>query len=456
MTQGNAADTVCARGWIGATIALCALSSPVLATGFFLNQQSVQGLGRTDAGNAVAAGDASTIYFNPAGLPFLWRDGASRNEETLFAFGAHLIVPRSDHLNAGSTATTFATGGAPVQYAGPNARDPTDPAAVPNVFVARRVAGGQGYLGLGITSPFGLSAKFNNEWFGRYDSIEATLKTVNVSAVGAYQVTPSFSIGGGLDLQFARSKLVSAIPNPLVAGGPTAATDARGESSGSAWTPGFNLGVMLQADEATRLGLHYRSQMRHKISGTAVTSGLTGPLAVGNGAVGANVTLKLPAVVTAGVSRRVNDRLTLYGEVDWFGWGTLNELRVRFDNGAADAVRPANYRNTFAYAVGVEYAHSAALTLRGGVQFDYTPTVDGFRDTTVPDSNRVVFAAGASVRVSRQTYLDFAVNHVKFRTATVAVTRTFFDGTALSSSVRVNDVVTPRINTLSAQLRYTF
>jgi long-chain fatty acid transport protein len=239
-------------------------------------------------------------------------------------------------------------------------------------------------------------------------------------------------------------------------GGPTAATDARGETSGSTWTPGFNVGVMFQPDEATRFGLHYRSQMRHKIGGTAVTSGLTGPLAFGNGATGASAMLKLPAVVTAGASRRINDKLTLYGEVDWYGWGTLNELRIRFDNGTADAVRPENYRNTFAYALGAEYAQSDVLTLRGGVQLDYTPTVDGFRDTTVPDANRLVFAAGASYRVSKQMFLDFAVNHVKFRTATVSVTRSFFDGTALASSVTVNDVVALRINTLSAQIRYAF
>jgi hypothetical protein len=53
-------------------------------------------------------------------------------------------------------------------------------------------------------------------------------------------------------------------------------------------------------------------------------------------------------------------------------------------------------------------------------------------------------------------FLDFAVNHVKFRTATVSVTRSFFDGTALASSVTVNDVVALRINTLSAQIRYAF
>ena len=456
MGRGNALGIGRAQACVALALAMWAWSPPLPATGFFLNQQSVQGLGRTDAGNAVAANDASTIYFNPAGLPALWRDGAAHETNTLFAFGAHLIIPRSDHLNTGSTAATFATGGAPVQYAGPNASNPTDPTAVPNLFVAHRLADGEGFLGLGITSPFGLAAKFDNNWFGRYDSIETSLRTVNVSAVGAYQLTPTFSIGGGLDAQYARTKSSSAIPNPLVAGGPTAATDALTQTSGSTWSPGFNAGVLWQADDATRFGLHYRSGMRHKFDAITVTSGLTGALAAGNGAVGSSVTLNLPAVVTAGASRRLNDKLTLLGEIDWYGWNTLNELRLHFDNGTADAVRTTNYRNTFAYALGAEYAQSPELTLRGGVQFDYTPTVDAFRDTTVPDANRFILAVGASYRVSKAAYLDFAAGHVKFRTAAISVTQNFFGGTALASSATVNDVVTPRIDTLSMQLRYAF
>ena len=96
------------------------------------------------------------------------------------------------------------------------------------------------------------------------------------------------------------------------------------------------------------------------------------------------------------------------------------------------------------------------LTLRSGVQLDFTPTVDGFRDTTFPDANWLVFAAGASYQYSKRVYLDFAANHVRFRTATVAVTRTFFPGTSVVSSVNVNDSVTGRLNTLSAQVRYAF
>ena len=44
------------------------------ATGFFINQQSVRGLGRVDAGNTVAADELGTIFFNPAGLTKVVQD----------------------------------------------------------------------------------------------------------------------------------------------------------------------------------------------------------------------------------------------------------------------------------------------------------------------------------------------------------------------------------------------
>ena len=39
------------------------------ATGFFINQQSVTGIGRVNAGVTAGTDDLSAIFFNPAGLP---------------------------------------------------------------------------------------------------------------------------------------------------------------------------------------------------------------------------------------------------------------------------------------------------------------------------------------------------------------------------------------------------
>jgi long-chain fatty acid transport protein len=52
--------------------------------GFALIEQSVSGLGNAYAGGAASAEDASTIFFNPAGL--------TRLDDRQLILGAHLIM----------------------------------------------------------------------------------------------------------------------------------------------------------------------------------------------------------------------------------------------------------------------------------------------------------------------------------------------------------------------------
>jgi long-chain fatty acid transport protein len=460
---------------LAACVALMTLAPAAHAAGFFINQQSVRGLGRVNAGVAAAADDPSTIFFNPAGLAYLWCDDAGRGKggeaapahlpcndaprdqaKSWASIGVQLIIPRSELTNSGSVAATPGTLGNLLPSGGTNFNNPTDPTPVPNIYFARRLANGDGFVGLGIGAPFGLAAKFSNDWFGRYDSIEASLTTINVSAVVAYRLNPAVSIGGGIDLQYAKTKLVAAIPDPLTPGGPTVATDGKSTIEGTAWTPGFNVGIMFSLDPATRLGLDFRSGMNHRISGDATISNLTGFLAPANGEVGANATLRLPAIAGIGLVRQATEKLTLYAQFDWYGWSTFDEIRVAFDDGRPDAVRVSNYRDTWAASVGADFAASDAWILRGGVRYDRTPTVDGFRDTTFADADRLWLGLGGSYRISPSSAIDVAFNHVFFRNAAINVTRGFFDGTPLASSAQVRGNADSVVNTVSINYSRSF
>jgi long-chain fatty acid transport protein len=421
----------------GVLVCLAGWSHVSHATGFFVNQQSVVGLGRVNAGASAVADDPSTIAFNPAGLPTMWEsDRSLRGADTWVMFGVQVLVPRARLVNEGSLAASPGTLGVPVPYGGGSFKDPGRATPVPNFFVAHRVQP-DFHVGLGVTFPFGLSSEFSDEWFGRYDAIEASLKTVNVSAVVATRLTSDVHFGAGIDAQYAHTKLVTAVPNPFTPGGPSAATDARSETRGKTWTPGFNIGVMWHVDPATRVGLHYRSRMRHSIDGVAITSGLPGPLAAFNGATGAKAKLELPDIVNLGIAMKVSKATTLLGQVEWYGWKKFDEIRVRFDDGRPDAVRRPNFRNSWAIAVGADYQLSDRWTIRGGLRFDRTPTRDGFRDTTFPDGNRIWVGSGATYRFDRNWRVDFALKHAFFEEGKFDVTRSFFEGSVLESSVRV-------------------
>ncbi len=76
-------------------LALGTAPGALLAAGFYLQEQSVSGLGRAFAGEAAIASDASTIYFNPAGM--------TRLEAAELQAAVHLLVPKASVTDGGST-----------------------------------------------------------------------------------------------------------------------------------------------------------------------------------------------------------------------------------------------------------------------------------------------------------------------------------------------------------------
>ena len=76
--------------------ALLAMSGSAAASGFALIEQSGSGLGNAYAGGAAGAEDASTIFFNPAGM--------SRLNGKQVVVAAHAIKPSAKFSDTASTA----------------------------------------------------------------------------------------------------------------------------------------------------------------------------------------------------------------------------------------------------------------------------------------------------------------------------------------------------------------
>ena len=174
------------------SLALLTTTTQVQAAGFYIQEQSVKGLGSAFAGSTTSIDDASTIYFNPAGMTEL--------EGTQINAGVHLIIPNADVTDNGST---FPPG---VTVAADNG-NPYDPSPVPNLYFATPVnVGGQDiWAGIGVSAPFGLGSDYGEDSFVRFDSTETELKTINVAPSVAYKINDAISIGGGIDVQYAEN-----------------------------------------------------------------------------------------------------------------------------------------------------------------------------------------------------------------------------------------------------------
>lgn len=91
--------------FLGLGLTLCSSASLVQAAGFGLIENSASGMGNAFAGSAATAEDASTVWFNPAGM-------AELDDNTHVSAAAHIILPKAKFNNVASRVNPTLTGAA--------------------------------------------------------------------------------------------------------------------------------------------------------------------------------------------------------------------------------------------------------------------------------------------------------------------------------------------------------
>lgn len=380
-------------------------TSTAVASGFAILEQSVRGLGSAFS-NSAAADDASTIFFNPAGLTRLSTNSA-------IAAG-YYISPTALFQDRGSVVVT----GAPLT--GGDGGDGGVDIFVPN-FYAVWNASDRVKLGLGVNSPFGLKTRYDRDWVGRYYAINSELVTININPTVAAKLTENLSLGAGINLQYAEAKLSNAIDFGLIGASrlrtSPQATDGSVELEGDDWSWGYNLGLLYEPNRKTRLGLAYRSAITHDLAGEAdfnvpaAVSALTATGRFQDGSIDAE--LNLPDTLSLNAYHQISSRIALTGDVTWTNWSRFEELRVTFDNPVEpDNVQPENWHDTVRYSVGINYTLSPAWELRAGVAYDPSPVDSTYRSPRIPDNNRTWLAIGATFKASDAISFDVGYAHL--------------------------------------------
>jgi len=159
------------------TLALNFHQGTAHAAGFMLMEQSVSGLGNAFAGGAAAAEDATTIYYNPAGLTRL------EGQQAVVDF--HFIRTSFSFENHGSThALTPITGEGLI---GPDGGDAGQWNVASNGYYALKLDNAWA-LGLGLNIPFGLTTDYDEGWVGRYHALRSEIQTININPSVAFRV----------------------------------------------------------------------------------------------------------------------------------------------------------------------------------------------------------------------------------------------------------------------------
>ena len=427
------------RGLLPVIVALAVapiLVSQASGAAFRLEEKSVKASGRAFAGAAAATDDTGIIAYNPAGMTELGRAQAG--------VGGYLIRPKAPLENAGSSMTVGGLGPFPVAGDQTSQGFGTQPAgyAYMGAPVRRDL-----WVSLAVTVPYGLEADYASTAFSRYDSLKSKLVVLNISPAVAFRVNDMLSIGAGLDIQHATATLTNALPNPLDPMGPNPASDGLLDMHADNWGLGFNLGVHVRPTDRLDIGLTYRYGVHHDLSGTAITQ-----FGGSETSMGIQARLNLPEIYSLGVSYRATDAVTLLATIDYAGWNSFKEVRVRFED-ATEAVTAENFRNGWSASLGADIQVSERLAVRAGGQYDETPTVDAYRSTRIPDPDRIWGTVGLSYNLSDQFAIDMSYAH-EFKSH-VPVNRVS-DFPALATIVETHATAAPKSDVLGLGLRAAF
>jgi long-chain fatty acid transport protein len=398
------------------------IGGPALGAGFALREQSGTSQGHSFASATTGIEDISTMFFNPATMGF--QKGHQGSVVTSY------IVPRAEFdIDSATNAV-----GLPIlptsDFTGSD--DVSKDALVPASYAMMSLTDDL-KLGLAITAPFGLETSNPTGWEGRYHALNSRLTTVNFNPTVAYRINERLSVGAGFIAEYADAKLTSAVDfggigaSFGVTGALPGLQDGSAEVRGDDWGFGGTAGIMYQVTNNTRLGLSYRSPVKHKLEGEGQffldDAGIGATLSALSGAfVDSDISAEatFPETVSFGVHHDINAQWAVMGEVAWTNWSRFDDLTIKFDNPAQDDnVTIEDWDDSWFFALGATYRPTPKWAIKAGVAYDMSPIPDDTRTPRIPGEDRYWISAGVTYTPLDWLSLTAGYTHVFMPSASI-------------------------------------
>lgn len=432
---------------LSAVLAAALCSTAAHASGYHFGTQSVTAQSTANAAAAEAA-DASTIFYNPAGL--------SKLETHEITAAVNLVAP---HIKYSDAQATHRRNGAAVQGE-TSGKITEDIVPAPHIYGAYK-ANDQVTVGLGVYVPFASATEYSKDSVLRHHLNQLGLTSIAVEPVVSYKINEQHAVGVGAIAQYSTAELrkyadwdatgtLSGLASQLAsqrAGQPvrvdaTGRADGHAEVKGNDWGFGYQLAWLWDVNDRTRVGVNYRSKVKHKLEGDAewqadgdiaklAFARISAPVAAGGNGYAAkekaSVEIQTPESLSVHGMYRANDKVNLFGDVTWTRHSRFNRAELVFENmknigGGKESDRTVitpTWRDTYKVALGGSYQVSEPLQLRAGVAFDQSPVRNAeTRLNTLPDGNRIWYSVGAKYRMGKNHVIDAAYTHIHINDTT--------------------------------------
>lgn len=396
-------------------LATAITSGQALANGIAINEQSPSGSGLSYAGRAASAKDASTVYGNPAGM--------SKLKRTELVLGVSYIMAKTDIKDVHSS-----------NDRGTNKGDMVPRKAIPANYIVVPLDD-RWHVGFGLYAPFAAISDYESGFQGAGQGRYSSAKVITLQPTVSYKLSDSFSVGAGITFNRMTSTLTEDLTThklPQFLGGPFSDTGVNSHGDDDKW--GYNLGVLWDITDRTRVGFAYHSHLNFKLDGHTRVShfpnlGLElGPIKVGvplgdiaNRQYDATISgFNLPDTADIGVVHKLTDRWTLYAGSTWYHWDRWNAIRIHNDDMnpiigyyLKDIHEDFYFHNTWSTAIGASYQVNKQWELRGGFSIDPSPYSNNMRGVRLPVGNRKNFTLGAGYSPNENWSFDGTIAYLR-------------------------------------------
>lgn len=366
------------------------LSSTAMAAGFHLREQSAAAQGNAYAGATAGAENNTYTYYNVAGL--------TRAKGTQFSGGGTYIAPKASAKNIRDAKGNRDADVQNVVHA-----------AVSPYFTISHQINDKWFVGFAGNSPYGMITKYDQDWVGSDHGVTSDVKTATFTPMAAYKATDKLSLGAGVQIQYLWAHLTSS-SRPYVKNVTT---------NGDALDAGYQLGLMYELSDATRFGVGYRSDIKHKIKGEMKAS-TTPEMGILHNLLNQDISAKLntPAMLSFGAYHDINERWAVMAEYQRVFWGSFQRLTFvsREDNNAPGKPYISSvkerWRNTNFYALGTSVKLDEQWKLRLGLAYDQSAVRYKHRTPRIPDSDRIWYSVGLGYQYNEHLSFDAGYTYI--------------------------------------------
>ena len=387
---------------LASSLALMSINAHSAA--FQLNETSASGLGRSFAGEAAIADNASVVSRNPALM--------SQFSQAQLSVVATYVDPGVDVEGVSAPSIV----GANFDVSEMDSSGVVPPAVIPAFYYVNPLNDKFAY-GVGFNSNFGLASDYDDDYAAGSIGGKTDLLTLNANISGSYKINEQFSIGVGLNIVYGEAELIRHAGAPLENGithpnpqigqllppvpRETEVLRMEGDDVGFGW----NIGATYDINENHRLGLSIRSATEIDFDGDYTgVSGVTEP---------GHLTIDLPEVIEFSGYHQVTAKTAVHYSAMYTGWDSFEAIEAYVYSDASEPVfyKEESFNNTMRYAVGVTHQYSRELTLRAGIAYDESASTT-HPSISIPDSDRKWVSAGGTYQLKENSTIDFAVAYV--------------------------------------------